>query len=490
MTNDIIIEKTFAKKVKIIIQDEVNCMVVGLNPDHHKHFYETYGLFTENYFFTPKYKIGIWDGKIRYFSKDGNTYVLLLDEIIKVIVSFGYKITIEDRRINNYCDVPPIDQDYLNSFINEKTQAPFVVRPYQVESLNTAFDAGFGIIIAGTGAGKSTINAILVDHYEKLHGLRSLTIVPSISLIGQTVETFIGFGLDTGRYDGEVKDLTHPHIVSTWQALQNYPQLLKSFQLVVVDECHGAKGKVIQQLLVDHGKHIAHRFGLTGTLPKGKTDAMAVRIAIGPVLYVIPAHELIEQGWLATPNISIMQLNDISRLDHLYKEDEKVSFENESAFLQADSQRLDWIAEYLVQKSSEHKGNVLCLVNNVSAGKKLKKLIPAAHFLYGKDKQKVRKEVYDLFETYDNLIVIATVQIAGVGLSIDRIFNLVFIDGGKSFIRIIQLIGRGLRKGRDKDSVDVTDICSNLDYSKKHLNERIKYYKEARYPYKKYTISY
>jgi hypothetical protein len=336
----------------------------------------------------------------------------------------------------------------------------------------------------------TTINTILVDHYEKLHGLRSITIVPSISLISQTVATFEGFALDVGRYDGEVKDLKHQHIVSTWQALQNYPQLMKQFQVVVVDECHGIKGRKLTNLLIEHGRHITHRFGLTGTLPKGKADAMAVRIAIGPVRYTIPAHELIEQGWLATPNITVLQMDDITRLESLYDEDNNISFDTEVSFLQTDNTRLSWMADYIAQKGTEDKGNVLCLVTSVTFGKKLKKLMPDAYFLYGKDKQKVRKEVYDLFETHDNLVVIATVQIAGVGLSIDRIFNLVFVDGGKSFIRIIQMIGRGLRKGKDKDTVDVTDICSNLDYSREHLRQRIKYYKEAQYKFTKKVIKY
>jgi superfamily II DNA or RNA helicase len=114
--------------------------------------------------------------------------------------------------------------------------------------------------------------------------------------------------------------------------------------------------------------------------------------------------------------------------------------------------------------------------------------MPGSVFLYGKDKTKERRKIYDLFKTHDNLIVIATVKIAGTGLDIKRIFNLMFIDGGKSFIRIIQAIGRGLRKAPDKESVDVTDICSDLKYGRRHLRDRIKFYNEAKYPHKKTTI--
>ena len=117
-------------------------------------------------------------------------------------------------------------------------------------------------------------------------------------------------------------------------------------------------------------------------------------------------------------------------------------------------------------------------------------MIDDAVFVYGKDKMKDRKMVYNLFKENDNLVVIANVQVASTGLDIKRIFNMMFIDVGKSFIRVIQSIGRGLRKAPDKDSVHVTDICSDFKYSKKHLLERIKFYDEAKYPHKKKVVDY
>jgi superfamily II DNA or RNA helicase len=86
--------------------------------------------------------------------------------------------------------------------------------------------------------------------------------------------------------------------------------------------------------------------------------------------------------------------------------------------------------------------------------------------------------------------VIATVHVAGVGLSIDRIFHLILVDLGKSFVRVIQAIGRGLRTSDDKKHVDVVDVCSNLKYGKDHAAKRVKYYKEANYPHTKTKLSY
>jgi len=270
------------------------------------------------------------------------------------------------------------------------------------------------------------------------------------------------------------------------------------------------RGNVLTKLLNDYGKHIAFRFGVTGTLPKAETDAMSIRVAVGEVQYTITAHELITAGHLAKLDIDIIQLEVdlkdqyaeyldefIPTKDHpkpltyrKFKDAYFPDFQAEKRFHQTEKIRLDWIANQIEQKRDQGKGNVLCLVDGVNFGKKLTKLVEGAIFLSGKDKMKDRKEVYNLFKNNNNLVVIATVQIASVGLNIKRIFNMMFIDVGKSFIRVIQTIGRSLRKAPDKDHVDVTDICSDLKYSRKHTAERIKFYKEAEYPYKKRTVDY
>jgi len=310
-------------------------------------------------------------------------------------------------------------------------------------------------------------------------------------LTDQTKDAYAAFGLDVGEFSSESKDLDHQHVVSTWQTLQNNPQVITEFQMVIVDEAQGLRGPVLSKLLNEYGKHISYRFGVTGTLPEGESDAIAVRIAVGSVQYEIPAHVLIKQGHLSTLDIDIIQLSvDLHREYDAFmeevKEDPELSkttyakfkgsffpdFTSEKKFLHSQEKRLNWIANDL-QNKCMMTGNVLCLVNGVQFGKKLAKKIPGAVFLHGPDGTKVRKAIYEQFADNDNLIVIATVNIAGTGLDITRIFNLVLVDIGKSFIRVIQAIGRGLRKGGDKDHVFVADVCSDLKYSKRHSKKRI-----------------
>jgi superfamily II DNA or RNA helicase len=149
---------------------------------------------------------------------------------------------------------------------------------------------------------------------------------------------------------------------------------------------------------------------------------------------------------------------------------------------------MEAIANLIISKCAKH-GNTLVLVNSIPFGEKLASLIKGAVFLYGASPKDLRKEHYQMFDEHDDLIVIASSGIASTGISIDRVFCLCLVDAGKSFIKTIQSIGRGLRKGRDKSFIHVTDIYSKLKWAKKHYKDREKHYKEAGYPIsKKQTV--
>ena len=489
---------------KVVLLDEVNCVLYGLQNDHLKYFHNEFAVFAPNYFFSPLFKMGRWDGKNKFFMKTGKTYVNLLPEIIPQLKSFGYKIKLEDRRQSSTVFPPAITENHFSHINDPETNKPLILREYQVNLCNELLADGSGLAIAGTGAGKSFCIAAIADSYAKF-GLKTIVIVPSQDLIVQTKECFDFLKLDVGEYSGAIKDTSHIHTISTWQTLQNSGAIMQNFQVVIVDECHGARGKILNDLLNKNGKHILHRFGLTGTLPKAESDSLMVKVVLGDVKYTINAHTLIEQDYLAKLHINIyqmeedftrqyadyMQLKDAEKLTYKqYKDSYFPDFTSEKSYLQTKTERLEWIADLLKTKRELGKGNIFCLVGSIAFGKRLEKLVPGSIFIYGKDDKKTRKAVYDLFKENDNVIAIATVNIASTGIDIKRIFNLVYIDMGKSFIRCIQTIGRGLRKAEDKDFVDVTDICSDLKYSKKHLRERSKIYRDAHYPYKKTTVKY
>lgn len=491
---------------KIRLLNEVHVMVVGLRGEHYDIFYNKYAVHAPNYFFNPLYKLGQWDGKIRYFSRNGKTYLYLLDDILPRLVKMGYKVSIEDLRTTLAIQPDPItDQEYAHVGHIDTGDAT-VLRDYQVDGVNALIEHGYGILLASTGAGKTIICTALVDAYGK-QGVRTLTIVPNQDLIRQTKADYIHYGLDVGEYSGTSKDLNHLHVVSTWQALKNNPKIVTQFQLVLVDECHGARGTQLQKILTDHSSGIMFRFGVTGTLPKDPSELMSVHVALGPVRATVSAKTLIDRGVLAKLHIDVQQLEEDLEEEYAeaikswpgkpptirqFKDGYFPDFSAEKSYIHRSNTRNEWIADQLLEMQDKKKGNTLVLVDSISFGRKLAAMIPGAIFVNGQDVKKPaeRAKVYQLFKDHDDLIVIATVNIAGTGLSIRRIFNLVLIDVGKSFIRVIQAIGRGLRTASDKDSVNILDICSDLKYGQKHLAERVKYYEEAQYPFKKHKIPY
>ena len=103
--------------------------------------------------------------------------------------------------------------------------------------------------------------------------------------------------------------------------------------------------------------------------------------------------------------------------------------------------------------------------------------------MLGSTKSADRKTEYDEVSTASSKVIIATYGVAAVGINIPRIFHLVLLEPGKSFVRVIQSIGRGIRKAEDKDFVQIWDITSTCKFAKRHLTKRKAFYKEANYPF-------
>ena len=135
-------------------------------------------------------------------------------------------------------------------------------------------------------------------------------------------------------------------------------------------------------------------------------------------------------------------------------------------------------------------GNTLVLVDRIGAGKALTTLVRDATFVNGTTKSDDRKEQYDDIATSDNKVLVATYGVVAVGINIPRIFNLVLIEPGKSFVRVIQSIGRGIRKAEDKDFVQIWDITSTCKFAKRHLTKRKAYYKDASYPHTQKKVNW
>jgi superfamily II DNA or RNA helicase len=488
------------KTATIKILDEINIAVIGLTQKELEELSLKFSVYAKGYNFHPLFKLRKWDGKIRYFNKSGASYLNLASEIVPELIRMGYSVKYVDKRKYHNIDIPKIDETYFEDW-------DITLGQHQVDGVNAIVKHGNGMLIAGTGAGKSILAAVLCDLYERECGFRTIVIVPTIDLVDQTALEIKAFDLEVGTYSGQSKSLKENTIVSTWQTIQNNPKIMSQFQVVIVDECHGVTGKTLQDILNVHGSHIPVRIGMTGTLPKDAGERMAIRVCLGEVLFEVRARELMDKGWLAGLAINMYcLLEDLADkwrdFQHDYPEEaakltEKQFIEGylpdydaESTYLRKQTVRTTFVADFIENIRQNEKGNTFVLVKSVPFGRALSKLIENAIFVNGQDKTAVRKQIYKLFDEHDNLVVISTFQLASTGLNIKRIFNLVFVDAGKSFTKIIQAIGRGLRKARDKDFVNMYDFYSNLKYSSRHAAQRKTFYKEQKYNYTVKKVRY
>ena len=241
----------------------------------------------------------------------------------------------------------------------------------------------------------------------------------------------------------------------------------------MVDEVHMAKADALKTLLTGVFSHVPIRWGLTGTIPKEDYEKVSIYCSLGSVVGRLSASELQEAGHLANCHVNIVQL-----VDHVeYKE-----YQTELKYLTETEGRLDYISNLI--RSVNETGNTLVLVDRIASGKMLtERLGDRAVFVSGSTKAKNRKEEYDDVAISDDKIIVATYGVAAVGINIPRIFNLVLVEPGKSFVRVIQSIGRGIRKAEDKDFVQIWDITSTCKFAKRHLTRRKAFYKEANYPF-------
>ncbi len=473
---------------KLIIKDEVNVKIEGLELSTRKNLVSKYKFEVPGARFQPSVRLGRWDGKVSFFQLGGSTYINLLPEIIPYLDSHGYDISVEDlRSYRTSFEFNKITADTFAHHVwpdkHPKAGEQIWFRDYQVEIINNFLVNPQSIQEVATGAGKTLITAALSYSIEQ-YG-RSIVIVPNKSLVTQTETDYRNLGLDVGVYYGDRKEFNHTHTICTWQSLNvllkntqsseadiTIQDFLEGVVCVIVDEVHMAKADALKTLLSGVMSHVPIRWGLTGTIPKEQYEFMSLYCTLGSVIGKLTASQLQDQGVLAQCHVNVVQL-----VDHA----EYTNYQSELKFLLENQNRLDYIGKLI--STIADSGNTLILIDRIAAGKALAERLPDSVFISSTTKVTERKEHYDEVAEASNKIIIATYGVAAVGINIPRIFNLVLIEPGKSFVRVIQSIGRGIRKAEDKEHVQIWDITSSCKFAKRHLTKRKQFYKDANYPF-------
>jgi superfamily II DNA or RNA helicase len=474
---------------KLIIKDEVNIKFEGLELETRRKLANKFKVDVPWARYQPSYRLGRWDGTVAFFGIGGTGYMCHLEQILDIVTKDGYEVDVEDQRQHIDLQFNKVSENYWADLGKTWPKGhpaegqPIILRDYQYEAINKFLENPQCLQEIATGAGK-TITTATLSHCCEKYG-RTIIIVPNKSLVEQTEEDFRNVGLDVGVYYGDRKDLGKTHTICTWQSLNvldkkskdddellTLREFFHDVVAIIVDEVHQAKAEVLKNILTRDLANCPIRWGLTGTIPKQKFESESIFASIGPVINRITAHELQQKDVLAQCHVEVLQTIEIKEFR---------SYAEELKYLVTDSDRIDWLAKKI--QNIADTGNTLVLIDRIETGKMLSERLPNIDFISGAVKTKDRKESYDEIKTSSNNIIVATYGVAAVGINIPRIFNLVLVEPGKSFVRVIQSIGRGVRKAEDKDFVQIWDITGGTKYAKRHLTERKKFYKDAKYPF-------
>ena len=451
--------------------------------------------FVPGFQFTPAYKNKIWDGKIRLADLRNNSiYFGLLPYIQKFCIERDYALEIDDEiaTTENFSLVEAVD-------FARTLNLPFEPRDYQLQSFVHAIRNKRILILSPTASGKSLILYLIIRWLQEADFKRGLLIVPTTSLVEQMYKDFEDYGYDSEenchrQYAGKDKHTDKFLTITTWQSIyKNDKDYFEQFDFVLGDEAHQFKAKSLTTILSGCSE-AKYRIGTTGTLDGTQTHRLVLEGLFGPVYKATTTSQLIESKQLADFRIKCLVLK---YCEDICKSSKNWDYNQEIEYIVTNEAR----NEFIRNLSLSLNGNTLILFQFVEKqGKDLHAKIKnkagkrEVFFIFGGTDVEVRESVRAITEKESNAIIVASYGTFSTGINIRNLHNIIFASPSKSKIRNLQSIGRGLRKGDNKEQATLFDIVDDMRIGKhanfvlKHFIERVKIYEEEKFSYKLYNI--
>jgi superfamily II DNA or RNA helicase len=469
-------------------------LYVDCEPGYAAELSEFFSFYVPGYKFMPAYKNKVWDGKIRLFNRiNGELSAGLYAYLIKFAAERSYSVDTEESDYG--FPVPAKSPLELADLLNDAT-LPFQPRDYQYDALETALTRTRAILLSPTGSGKSFIAYLLIKYYLSNFNNKVLLIVPTTSLVEQMYSDFTDYGMDVDQYvhkiySGKDKITNKRVIVSTWQSIYKLPaKWFKQFGMVVGDECHGFKSKSLSSIM-NKSTEAKYRYGLTGTLDGTQTHKLMLEGLFGPVYKVTTTKALQDNETLAPLDIKVLLLN---YPENIRKDFGKRDYQDEIDFIVGNVARNRLIRNLAI----DARGNTLVLFRLVDKhGKPLFDQINnkvdedrKVFFVSGDTDTADREAIRGIVEKQNNAIIVASLGTFSTGINIRNLHNIIFASPSKSQIKVLQSIGRGLRKSDNGQITTLYDIADDLHWKSRknftllHSAQRVKIYEKEQFKYK------
>lgn len=394
-----------------------------------------------------------------------------------------------EQLASNITTTPLFDNLYGDKIqTNVFEQLQLSLRDYQRSAVEHCLNNGRGICVLGTGAGKTLITASLACSLLQCKS-SVLILVPDPGLADQTYNDFISYGVNASMcmWTG-----TTPHLDASAQIIianhdivlsrfENY-SWLQNVDAVIVDEVHTIKKNNSITKIIDK-LQTKHKFGFTGTLPTDALDLWCVLGKIGKVLMTKSSADLRQQQVLTNAKVNAICISYKDVPQYVIKNNAEIdenmteNYRRELDFVYNNAFR----NKVINQICKNYNNNILILINHLQHGEVLYTLLSQCLnkqviYINGDTPIEQRNAGKQLLEANNNVVCIAMSSIFSTGINIKNLHMIIFAAGGKSFIRVVQSIGRGLRKMENKDILTIIDIVDSLRYGIRHHQQRLKIY--------------
>ena len=463
---------------------------------------EFFSFFVPGYKFMPAFRNRMWDGKIRLFAlRDRTLPAGLFYHLKEFSENRGYILDSETNDYGSPDDRNIIKPDDLKHFLIG-LNLPFNLRDYQFGCVGEAITRKRAILLSPTGSGKSLIIYAIIrywlQHLTNGSATKSLIIVPTTSLVEQMHADFINYGWHESEmhkiYSGKDKNIQNAScVITTWQSVHRLQKdWFQQFGCVIGDECHGFKSKSLMSIM-NKCTEAEYRFGATGTLDGSQTHELTLQGLFGKTYRVTTTKKLQDDNTLAPLTINRIVLN---YGDKVKKDFGKQTYQEEIDFIVSHEKRNNFIRNLAL----DLKGNTLVLYNYVEKhGKPLYNLIRdkadenrKIFFVSGDVATSDREAIRGIVEKMSDSITVASLGTFSTGINIKNLHNIIFASPSKSQIRVLQSIGRGLRKSDRKTMLyDISDDISwgqRKNFSLIHAWERAKIYEKEQFETKKIVV--
>jgi superfamily II DNA or RNA helicase len=454
------------------------------------------GVFIGDYLSETRTHFSIKNEAARFAKRFGNRFMPSRLYAITPTGRFDACLFFEIQKfLNEYYNEKNIDihHDFVKTVVpgkfNEKyggiktlSKLSLPLRDYQEDTVWKCIKSGRGVVVLATGGGKTLIIATLIDTlYCNTAFKKALIIVPNLGLVEQTFSDFNEYGVNftmskwTGSHNVDKNADVIIANIGILQSKKTDLSFLDNVDLLLIDEVHmSRKGNQINKLIESIASN--HKFGFTGTLPENLLDQWNIIGKVGPVIIEKSSYELRQKDVISKATALLIELEYktkplITGQVNRYKEELEFLFTSE------------FRNKIILNFTKKVNKNVLILVDYIKHGEQLYNVIKnnsdkQVFFVQGSVEVEDRERIKKIMEYKDNVICIAISKIFSTGINIKNLHYIVFAGGGKAKIKILQSIGRGLRKHHSKQQLIIVDIADQLQYGIRHYNKRKEFYEQ------------